>query len=244
MEFISAFTLSLGLGLSSDIQTSDYFTTQGRFGGHVKLEHEPSNFNLWGSYYDKNHYAMGQPIFESGTWAAGVGYDLDLSDKLELNLGVGLAGFTSANVQQVPSYSVEQENANFPVGSTIVGEAAFTYLTGRHQKDGRPIPIPLEEYNNYKQDFGSGWRHRQDVFFRIGVSYDISSQWELGAQMNIFNPKTVMWISRSEIAQDIIDYGLDAPNFNPCVYKGNCGFWVEDTKWGMNSFEMTISYRW
>lgn len=243
MELLSAFTLSLGLGLNSDIQTSDYFSTQGRFAGHVKLEHEPSNINIWGSYYDKNHYAVGQPIFKSGTWAVGVGYDFDLSDDLEFNVGVGWAGFTNANVQQVPSYSIGQENENFPVGSTIVGEAAFTYLTGRHAQDSRPIPIPLEEYENYKQDYGSGWKIRQDLFLRFGVTYDISSQWELGAQANIFNPKTNMWIAKSEIAQDIIDYGLSAPNFNPCQYSG-CGFWVEDTKWGMNSFEITINYRW
>lgn len=244
MDFLSAFTLTLGMGVTSEIQTSDYFSTQGRFGGHLKLEHEPTNVNIWSSYYSKDHIAMGQPIFnDAGLAVVGIGYDFDLNDKLELNLGIGWGFNLNSDVQQVTSYSSNQANENFPVGSTIVGEAAFTYLVGRHNKPGRDIPIPVEQYENYRQDYGSGWRIRDDVFMRVGVTYDISSQWELGAQFNVFNPKTNMWIADNEIAQDIIDYGLGAPNFNPCVYD-SCGFWVEDTKWGMNSLEFTINYRW
>lgn len=237
----TAFTLSLGFGLNSDIQTSDNFTTKGLDGYHLKLEHDPSDFSLWGSYYDKRHYALGQPIFHSGLWAVGVGYDIDLTDDLEITLGIGWAGHTNADVQQVTSNG---PNTAFPEGDAIVGEVAFTYLVGRHQQDGRGIPIPPEEYENNNQGYGSGWKHRQDIFGRIGLTYNISSQWEVGAHLNIFNPKSKMWISKSEIAQDIIDYGIQAPNFNPCQYPTGCGFWVEDTSWGMNSFEITISYHW
>jgi hypothetical protein len=242
MDLLSAFTLSLGLGINSDIQTSDVFSTKGRAGYHLKLEHDPSDFSLWGSYYNKEHYAVGQPIFKSGTWVAGLGYDIDVSDKVEINLGLGVAGFTNANVQQVSSNGPDTV---FPEGVAIVGEAAFTYLVGRHNVEGRPIPIPPEQYENYNQDYGSGWKHRSPEFFgRIGLSYNLSSQWEVAAQFNIFNPKSTMWISKTEIAQDIIDYGLKAPNFNPCQYESGCGFWVEDRTWGMNSFELTLSYQW
>ena len=240
MDILSALTLTVGMGINSPIQSSDYFSTQGRFAGHLKLEHESSNLNIWGSYYDKDHILMGQPISKSALFATGVGYDFDLTDKLEMNLGVGWAFNIRSNIQQVPSYATDQGDNPYPIGASILGEAAFTYLVGRHNHPGRDIPLPIEEYENYKQDYGSGWKIRDDVFLRVGLAYDISSQWELGAQLNIFNPKTNIWIARSEIAQGVIDEGL----INPCEYKGGCGFWVEDTTWGMNSLELTINYRW
>jgi opacity protein-like surface antigen len=243
---LTTLTLSLGLGINSNLAFQNDFKVEGRTGYHLKLEHDPSDFSILASYYDKEHKVLGQPLFKAGTIAAGVGYDIDLNDNLELNIGIGLATFAGADVQQVTS---GKSRPGFPqAGNAIVGEAAFTYLVNRHANDGRSIPLSPESYQNYRQDYGSGWSHRSPEFFgRIGMTYKLSDQWELGTQINIFNPNTNMWIANSEIAQDVIDGGVKHPNFNPCApqyAQVGCGWWTEDLAWDMNSVEFTINYRW
>jgi hypothetical protein len=240
---LSTLTLSLGLGINSNLAFQNDFKVEGRPGYHLKLEHDPSDFSVWASYYRKEHKVLGQPLWKTGLIAAGVGYDIDITNNLEINVGVGVGVFTGANVQQVNS---GQSREGYPqAGDAIVGEVAFTYLVGRHQVDGRPVPLPEDSYQNFNQAYGSGWQHRSPEFYgRIGITYKLSDQWELGTQVNIFNPNTNMWIARSEISSDVIQYGVKAPNFNPCVYKGGCGWWTEDLTWDMNSVEFTINYRW
>jgi hypothetical protein len=226
MDILSAFTVSLGIGVTQ-YEDSRPLNYEGGAAAHIKLEHEGSNVNLWTSYYEGNYSALGQRIFSDGYYAFGIGYDFDLTDKLEVSLGVGVGVPRNAKVAQINSSPGYAENI-------IIGEVAYTLLVANHNvSEDRPIPIPEEERIEYRQTYGSGWSINSSPFLRLGLGYHATKNWRVGAQVNLFNPKTEYWIASSEVATQIV-----AGTANPEVV----GWWKERETWNMNSVEITVSY--
>ena len=226
MDILSAFTFSIGLGTTQYLDTGN-LNYSGDVAAHIKLEHDGSNISLWGSYYEGRYSAIGQSLFTEGYAAFGLGYDFDLTDKLEVSLGAGIGVPLNSDIAQANS------SPGF-ADDIVVGEVAYTLLVANHNvSDDRPIPIPEEERLEYGQLYGSGWSVDPAPFIRIGLGYHATQNWRVGVQANFFNPDTDYWIASSEIAPQVIDGTANS---------GVVGWWRETESWNMNSVELTVTY--
>jgi hypothetical protein len=118
----------------------------------IEVSHEDTPMYLWGGYEAFDSRMLGQPLAETDLFSVGLGSRKDVGDFFVFG-EIGW-GFISSDV----NHEVQQE-------------IIYTELVGRHNVEGRPVPVTL--LNEYKTSEGyeSVWELSDGMMWRVGVGY-------------------------------------------------------------------------
>ena len=162
--------LAIGVLLNSPINVNDTFSLDNRLGVSLEL-HESGGSYIWADYIPNNELRLlGQRLSEIDNFNAGLGYSVELNNKVNLFMEAGWSHL-AVNTKEV-----------------IKQEVTYTYLVSRHNVYNRPVPVPVSV--PYDQtSYGSEWSLQDGFTFKVGAEVELNKDWSLSASYVILNPE-------------------------------------------------------
>lgn len=178
------------------------FNFEPRVGFHAELVHN-TNAYLWASNVPgAGVRILGQGISHMDNYGVGIGYKAHVTNNLNIFIEYGV------------------DNVGLSTDDDVKQEVVYTYLVGRHNVYGRPVPV----INPHDQtSFTTSWDIDDAATFRVGAEYEIDNNWSVSAAYKFFSPKATMTLK------------------DPIIAGG--GYWTETNRLNMDAFVFRLNYK-
>jgi hypothetical protein len=161
--------IGAGQAIYSDNDSSTDWTLQGRVG------HKAFPLYLTAGWDQPKVKVLGQPIADTNIYTFGLGTWYEVGS-VSLFVESGLA-------------LVDPE-----IDSGVQQEVVYTYLVGRHNVEGRPVPVDVVNGN---EGYTSSYEVDDAPFLRIGAQWQVFEHVAVSASYRFLEADTEMFIKRS-----------------------------------------------
>lgn len=213
---LSALVLTVGasvtLPVADDAVTGTYPSV------YVQIAPAASQGYLWASTsVDESVYVLGQRMHRDTNPSIGVGYTFPVT--------------TRFNVYAEAGYKFRGDGY-YPFANS---EIAYTYLVGRHNVEGRPIPLDLGPNGN-ADVFEHGYTYDIDnsVMFNVGIEADITDSLSMRFGYTVERADVLWEIYEPERKQEWDSTGGDCTK--------QCGYWMEYDVLRSDGFTFSLQY--
>lgn len=209
--------LVLSTGVQYSLPVADDIVTQAYPTIYVEASLEDKPLYIWTSISASEEvYVLGQRMHRDNNPSFGFGYTLDFTPKIH--------GYLEAGYKFRGQGYYDFANA----------EIAYTYLVGRHNVFGRPVPLELRNGRAHIDSYEYTFDIENSILFNIGIEAELTENLSLKAGYTI-ERANILW----EIYEEDRKQEWDSTGGN-CSKQ--CGYWMEyDTLRG-DGFVLGLKY--
>lgn len=172
LELLAAISVQVGVGYGVSTSSTEIYEYRPAYNLELEVGPRQKNYYAWISGSNGSWKILGQSLTDVNTVSAGVGYNLDFTDKISLFVEGGYA---------VPKLSGTNE--------LVQQEVVYTYLVGRHNVENRPVPVPIGppyDTSTYSTEIDI----RSSAVINVGVEFEITENFSTEIGFKFLQPKT------------------------------------------------------